>query len=71
MSTTLTIRLALQDLTAPLARTLASFLGPAQLFIICSVWSCSVKMSSAHCLAPRVVAALALRALNPLHDLQG
>ena len=34
--------------TALLTWILPSFLGPAQLFIVHSVWSCSVKMSSAH-----------------------
>jgi len=42
--------LALQALMAPLANTLASFPGPDQLFIVCRVWSCGVKVSSVHCL---------------------
>ena len=28
--------------------------GPDQLFIVCSVWSCGVKMLTAHCSAPHV-----------------
>jgi len=44
--------LALPALMPLLTRTLASFPVPDQLFIICSAqWSCSVKMSSAHCSA--------------------
>jgi len=42
---------------------LALFPGLTHHFIICSVWSCGVKMSSAHCLASHV-AALALQALK-------
>jgi len=64
-STPHVIALALPALTAPLAHTLASFPGPNQLFIACSVqWSCGVKMSSAHCLAPHVAVLLALQALH-------
>ena len=58
--------LALQALTALLTHTLATFPGPNQLFIICSVWSCGVKMLGAHCSAPHV-AALALQAPKATH----
>jgi len=44
----------------------ALFPGLTQLFNVCSLWSCSVKMSNAHCWAPHV-AALALQALKALH----
>ena len=45
---------------------LALFPGLTHHFIICSVWRCGVKMSSAHCLASHV-AALALQALKASH----
>jgi len=50
MLTMLTVRLyiiaalALQALMALLTHTLASFPGPDQLFIVCNVWSCGVKL---------------------------
>jgi len=50
---------------ALLVHTMDLFPGPAQLFIVCSVWSCSVKLSTAHGWAPHV-AALALRTLTAL-----
>jgi len=49
------------------AHTLASFPGPTRLFIIYSVWSCSVKMLSACCSAPHVAAAPGMKALKALH----
>ena len=43
--------LALPALTAPVTHSLALFPSPNHLFVVCRVWSCDVKMSSAHCLA--------------------
>ena len=45
---------------------LASFPGPAQLFFICRVWRCGVKILNAHCLGPHV-AAVALQTPKALH----
>ena len=58
--------LALPALMALISRTLASFIGPEQIFVTCSVWSCGINMLSAHCSAPHV-AALALQALMATH----
>jgi len=58
--------LALPALMALITRTLASFIRPDQLFVTCTVWSCGINMSSAHCSAPHVPA-LALQALMATH----
>jgi len=46
----------LQALMALLTHTLASFLGPSQPFVVCSVWSCGINMWSTHCLTPHLAA---------------
>ena len=42
MLTTRVDALVLQSLTVPLACTIALFPGAAQVFVVCSAWSCSV-----------------------------